>query len=731
EITKLKRRVKKLKRRNKARVLKLKRLQREVADEVKEVVDAVKDVQDSAQDQGRTAESQAEIYKIDLDHTNKVLSMHDDETEPPEVQEVVDVITTAKLITKVVTAACEIINASSVIITAAEAQARKNMMLYLKNTKEQIEEDENKALKILNETPAEREAKRKKLDEEVEELKRHLQIVPNEDDDVYTEATPLARKVHVVDYQIIKLNNKPYYKIIRADDTHQLAMFKKPDIHAQIWKTPRNVHGLAKVKGWKLLESCGVQIITFTSTQLIFLVERKYTLIRFTLDQMLNAVRLEVKEESEVSLELLRFIRQQHQEGQLEIHDVIKNEVLKLLDDGLIYLISDSPLVSRVHCVPKKGGFTVVENEENELIPTRLVTGWRVCIDYPPILIALDWDMPFELMCDASDFAIGAVLGKRQEKHFRPIHYASKTMTEVESNYTTTEKEMLVVVYAFEKFQSYLIMNKSIVYTNHSALKYLFAKEYSKARLLRWVLLLQEFTFNVIDTKGAENLAADHLFGLENPHQNVLDPKGINESFPLETLNLFSTRDQVIRRCVHDQKAIDILKACYYGPIERHHGPNYTAKKVFDLGFYWPTIYRDAQDLVKNCDIWNPRAIISDRGTYFCNDQFAKVMLKYGVTHRLATPYHPQTSGQMEVSNRGLKCILEKPVGENRASWSDKLDDALWAFRTAYKTPIGCTPYKLVYGKACHLLIELEHKAYRALKHANFDLQTSGDHKKV
>ncbi|GKB16856.1 reverse transcriptase domain-containing protein [Tanacetum coccineum] len=126
-----------------------------------------------------------------------------------------------------------------------------------------------------------------------------------------------------------------------------------------------------------------------------------------------------------------------------------------------------------------------------------------------------------------------------------------------------------------------------------------------------------------------------------------------------------------------------------------------------------------------------PRAIISDRGTHFCNDKFARVMSKYGVTHRLSTPYHPQTSGQVEVTNRGLKRILERTVGENRASWSDKLDDALWAFRTAYKTPIGCTPYKLVYGKACHLPVELEHKAYWALKHANFDLKTAGDHRKL
>nr|GEX53978.1 reverse transcriptase domain-containing protein [Tanacetum cinerariifolium] len=120
----------------------------------------------------------------------------------------------------------------------------------------------------------------------------------------------------------------------------------------------------------------------------------------------------------------------------------------------------------------------------------------------------------------------GVVLGQLQEKHFRPIHYASKRMAEAESNYTTTKKEMLAMVYAFEKFRSYLIMNKSIVYTDHSALKYLFTKKDSKARLLRWVLLRQEFKFKVIDTKGAENLVADHLSRLENPHQKCARPKG-------------------------------------------------------------------------------------------------------------------------------------------------------------------------------------------------------------
>nr|GEY85983.1 reverse transcriptase domain-containing protein [Tanacetum cinerariifolium] len=454
-----------------------------------------------------------------------------------------------------------------------------------------------------------------------------------------------------------------------------------------------------------------------------------------------------------------------------KIYKVIKQKVIKLLEAGLIYPISDSPWVSPMHCVPKKGGFIVVENEDNELIPTRLVMDWRVCIDYQKLNEATrkdhfslpfmdqmlerlagnqyycflddfsgyfqipidpkdqekttftcpygtfayrripfrlcnapDWDMPFELMCDASDFAIGAVLGQHRDKNFWPIHYASKTMTEAESNYTTTEKE----------------------------------------------------------------------------------------------------------RCVLGQETIEILKACHYRPTGGHHSPNYIAKKVFDSGFYWPSIYRDAQDLVKISDICQrqgkisqrdempqnsiqvceifyvygidfmglfpssrgnkyiliavdylskwveakalptndsrvvckflknlfarfgaPIAIINDWGTHFCNDQFTKVMQKYGVSHCLETPYHLQTGGQVEVSNRGLKRILERAVGENHASWSDKLDDALWAFCTAYKTLIGCTPYKLVYRKACHLPIELKHKAYWALKYANFDLKTVGDHRKV
>ncbi|GJS10065.1 reverse transcriptase domain-containing protein [Tanacetum coccineum] len=309
------------------------------------------------------------------------------------------------------------------------------------------------------------------------------------------------------------------------------------------------------------------------------------------------------------------------------------------------------------------------------------------------------------------------------------------------------------------------------------------------------------------DKKGSENLAADHLSRLENPHKDVLENKDINEHFPLETLGVISNgstpwfadfanyhagnfiikgmstqqkrkffkdvkhyfwddpylfhiyADQIIRRCVHGHEALEILKACHEGPTGGHHSANLTTRKGIDFIGPFPSSKgnkyilvavdylskwveakalptNDARVVVKFLKslfarFGTPRAIISDRGTHFCNDQFAKVMSKYGVTHRLATAYHPQTSGQVEVSNRGLKRILERTVGENRASWSDKLDDALWAFRTAFKTPIGCTPYQLVYGKSCHLPVELEHKAYWALKHVNFDLKTAGDHRKL
>nr|GEX00458.1 reverse transcriptase domain-containing protein [Tanacetum cinerariifolium] len=326
-----------------------------------------------------------------------------------------------------------------------------------------------------------------------------------------------------------------------------------------------------------------------------------------------------------------------------------------------------------------------------------------------------------------------------ETKHFQPIHYASKTMTEAQIHYTTPEKEMLAVVYAFEKFRPYLVLSKSIVYTDHSALKYLLSKQDAKPRLIRWVLLLQKFDIIIRDKKGTENLAADHLSRLENPHKDVFENKDMNENFPLETLvkissgstlwdahnlvkscDIFQRQGKISQR---DEMPQNVIKVCeifdvwgidFMGPFPSSRENMYILVAVDYLSKWVETKAlptNDARVVVKILKslftrFGTHRAIISDRGTHFCNDKFSKVMSKYEVTHRLAIAYHPQTSG-------GVESRFE--VYFRKDGW--KLEDALWAFRTAYKTPIGCTPYKLVYGKSYHLPIKLEHKAYWALKH--------------
>nr|GEZ63458.1 reverse transcriptase domain-containing protein [Tanacetum cinerariifolium] len=293
--------------------------------------------------------------------------------------------------------------------------------------------------------------------------------------------------------------------------------------------------------------------------------------------------------------------------------------------------------------------------------------------------------------------------------------------------------------------------------------------------------------FGLCNALGFENLAADHLSRLENPHKDVLENKDINENFPLETLGSLSSDStswfvdianfhagNFIKKWLTSQQKKKFFKDVKHYFWDDPYLFRIYADQIINVVFMGKKllissklVMRDLlgaimvpilqqgkiyqrdempQNAIQVCeifDVWGidfmgpfpslkgNKAIISDCGTHFYNDQFTRVMIKYKVTHRLATAYHPQTSGQVEVSNCGLKRILERTVGENHASWSDKLDDALWDFRIAFKTPIGCTLYKLVYRKLCHLPIELEHKAYWALKHVNFDLKTAGDHQKL
>ncbi|KFK22877.1 hypothetical protein AALP_AAs74748U000100, partial [Arabis alpina] len=512
------------------------------------------------------------------------------------------------------------------------------------------------------------------------------------------------------------------------------------------------------------------------------------------------------------------------------------------LDD--IAGISPDLCMHRIHL--EEGAKTSVEHQRR-LNPNLQ----EVALVSAPIVQPPDWTLPFEAMCDASDFAVGAVLGQKKDKKLHAIYYASRTLDDAQKNYATTEKELLPVVFAFEKFRPYLIGSKVIVHTDHSALKYLMQKKDAKPRLLRWILLLQEFDVEVKDKKEGCNfiesgLQAENPQTFRKPEDLSIDrhmtcrstgpeqscrsidtvvvdrqplyraierlPQIISDAVQAHVFTVSASicpwyadianylaaedmpsdlkgyerkkfirelrryywdepylykfcSDGIYRRCIAEPETQDVLLHCHGSDYAGHFASFKTASKVLQAGFWWPTLFKDAHAFVKQCDACQRRGKISRRHEMPQNfilevevfdcwgiDFMGLFPSSYGNPYILVTVDYVSKWVEAVASpknNSGVviklfKTIIFPRFGVPRVvisdggtpsnivkDWSAKLDDALWAYRTAFKTPLGTTPFHLRYGKACHLPVELEHRAAWAVKQYNFNIKPAAERRLI
>nr|GEV59149.1 reverse transcriptase domain-containing protein [Tanacetum cinerariifolium] len=412
-----------------------------------------------------------------------------------------------------------------------------------------------------------------------------------------------------------------------------------------------------------------------------------------------------------------------------KIHDVIKQEVIKLLDAGLIYPISDSPWVSLVHYVPKKGGFTVVENEDNELISNHLVMGWRVCIDYRKLNEATRKDhFPLSFM----DQMLKRLAGNQYYCFLNGFMVISKfpSIPRIKRKpHSPAHTEHLLIVACL---LGYAMLQAQKMLKRYEDTNLCLNWEKSHFMVKEGIVLGHKISKQGIEVDKAKVDVISKL-----PHPTTV--KGIRSflghaGFYHRFIKGFSKIVRPITRLLEKDTQFIFSQECVdaFQTLKRKltEAPILIAPD-WDMPF---ELMCDASDFAIGA-VLEQRKDKHFRPIHYASKTMTEAeSKKLLISSKLSTidqHEHPQTNGQVEVSNRGLKRILERAVGENHVSWSDKLDDALWAFCTTYKTPIRCTPYKLVYEKACHLLVELEHNAYWALKHANFDLKTASDHRKI